>query len=259
MSGPHTAVKRELLVRYLDAWTPAALHRNRQAVFVCWAGLDPARTALRVFAEFADLLQTRTVTMLLPPTVAVADLPAVPGVVASVVDRPAARAGTAVFGWYEHSTVDVIGDDVVLVSASRVDVPGRPLACRVELVAADGESEFLVFATASEKALERFKEALWALDEYAGIQLRDPADEKGELCDISAVAHLGPLRRSLLRHLAGGDGATLGALRTWTLHDTMFRAGETNRAVQALLTAGSVSREPSNGRLSAETVIRLAT
>jgi hypothetical protein len=258
MSGPHRAVKRELLVRYLDAWTPAALHRNRQAVFVCWAGLDPARTALRVFAEFADLLQTRTVTMLVPSTVAVADLPPVPGVVVSVVDSPQARAGTAVFGYYDQPST-VVGDDVLLVSPSRVDIPDRPLTCRVDLVAADGESEFLLFATASEKALERFKEELWALDEYAGIQLRDPADEKGELCDISAVAHLGPLRRSLLRHLAAGDGETLGALRTWTLHDTMFRAGEATRAVQALLTAGSVSREPLNGRLSADTIIRLTS
>ena len=261
MSGPHTAVKRELLVRYLDAWTPAALHRNRQAVFVCWAGLDPARTALRVFTEFADLLQSRTVTMLVPPPVAVADLPPVHGVVVSVVDRPHARPGTAVFGWYDtpESTVDApVGDEVVVVSPSRVDVPSRPMACRVELVAADGESEFLLFATASEKALERFKEELWALDEYAGIQLRDPSDEKGELCDISAVAHLGPLRRSMLRRLAAGDGETVGALRIWTLHDTMFRAGETTRAVQALLSAGSVSREPVGGRLSADTIIRLA-
>jgi hypothetical protein len=193
--------------------------------------------------------------MLVPSTVAVADLPPVPGVVVSVVDSPKTRAGTAVFGYYDQPST-VVGDDVLVVSRSRVDIPDRPLTCRVELVAADGESEFLIFATAAEKALERFKEELWALDEYAGIQLRDPADEKGELCDISAVAHLGPLRRSLLRRLAAGDGETLGALRTWTLHDTMFRAGEATRAVQALLTAGSVSREPLGGRLSADTIIR---
>jgi hypothetical protein len=228
-------------------------------VFVCWAGLDPARTALGVFAEFADLLESHTLTMLIPSTIAITDLPAVPGVTVSPMDAPKAAPGAAVFGWYDGDHSTVVGDEVLIASASPVDDVPAPLACRVELVDRDGQSQFLVFATSSEKGLERFKEELWALDEYAGIQLRDPADEKGELCDISAVAHLGPLRRALLRRLAGGDGEALAALRTWTLHDTMFRTADTARAVQALLTAGSVTREPANGRLSPDTLIRLST
>ena len=33
-AAAHAAVKRELLVRYLDAWAPAALHGARKATFV---------------------------------------------------------------------------------------------------------------------------------------------------------------------------------------------------------------------------------
>jgi hypothetical protein len=263
------AVKHELLVRYLDAWTPAALHKSKKAVYVSWGSADWAQTAMRVFGEFADLLETRTVTMLVPSGITANDLSAVPGVEVSVVDGALKVPAGSVFGWFDDlgladvSTVAAARGAEVLIACSPgsgVD-PGLPLGCRVELVDAAGQAELLIFATSAEKSLERFKEELWALDEYAGIQFRDPADTEGGLSDISAVAHLGPLRRSLLRHLATASGAAGGAtvadLRAWTLHDTMFRAGDATRAVQALLTAGSVTREPAAGRLSPDTVIRL--
>jgi hypothetical protein len=266
MSGPaHTAVKHELLVRYLDAWTPAALHKSKKAVYVSWGAIDWAQTALRVFGEFADLLETRTITMLVPTGIAAADLPPVPGVEVSVVDGALKVPAGSVFGWFDDlrladvSTVaGASGAEVLVACSPGSDVePGLPLTCRVELVDMAGLAELLVFATSVEKSLERFKEELWALDEYAGIQFRDPADAEGGLSDISAVAHLGPLRRCLLRHLATAEGATVASLRAWTLHDTMFRAGDATRAVQALLAAGSVTREPTAGRLSPDTVIRL--
>src|SRR5690349_7236665 len=60
-------VTRELLVRYLDAWTPTALHTARRATFAqVWAGapdLDAAAAAVRVFAEFADRLRGRRLAM----------------------------------------------------------------------------------------------------------------------------------------------------------------------------------------------------
>lgn len=266
MSGPaHAAVKHELLVRYLDAWTPAALHKSKKAVFVSWGAVDSAQTALRVFGEFADLLESRTVTMLVPSGITAADLPAVPGVDVSVVDGTLKVPAGSVFGWFDDqgladvSTVaGVRGAEVLIACSPGSDVdPGLPLSCRVELVDTAGSAELLVFATSAEKSLERFKEELWALDEYAGIQFRDPADAEGELSDISVVAHLGPLRRCLMRRLATGDGATVADLRLWTLHDTMFRAGDATRAVQALLAAGAVTREPAAGRLSPDTLIRL--
>ena len=267
MSGPaHTAVKHELLVRYLDAWTPAALHRHKRAVYVSWADVAGAETALRVFAEFADIVEDRPVTMLVPATIRLDQLTPVPGVIVSVVDGALTvpAKGASVLGWFDGCGDSSAVSTVVAVAGAEVMVAGPPvdacLACRVELVDASGQAELMTFATASEKSLERFKEELWALDEYAGIQFRDPADVQGELSDISAVAHLGPLRRMMLRHLTGaGNGLSVADLRTWTLHETVFRASDATRAVQALLSANTVTRDPPNGRISADTVIRART
>jgi hypothetical protein len=258
VDGAHATVKHELLVRYLDAWTPLALHRHRAAWHVSWADAEAARVALRVFGEFTDILADGSLTLVARSA---DDLPAVAGVQLSIVDSLAApRKGTSVFAWLDGASADDVstvaswtGGPVELLAAAFTGPLPLPLTCRVELVSAGG-SEPLVFATAAERSLERFKEELWALDEYAGIQLRDPADADGGLCDISAVAHLGPLRRMMLRHLAGSP-QTVAELRAWTLHGTIFRPGDATRAVQALLTAGSVTRDPAAGRLSPDTVI----
>src|SRR6266436_10102575 len=75
-------VTRELLVRYLDVWTPAALHSAKRVTFAyAWSGsggpddvrqpsdqTEPhaatAEAALRGFAEFDDLLRARKLTYL---------------------------------------------------------------------------------------------------------------------------------------------------------------------------------------------------
>src|SRR5918999_1717513 len=60
---------RELLVRYLDAWTPGAVHGARGATFASgWASAPDeatAEAALRVFAEFADRLRGRRLAVVL--------------------------------------------------------------------------------------------------------------------------------------------------------------------------------------------------
>lgn len=64
---PIGTVKRELLVRHLDAWIPYALHRSRRATFAqAFAGPDAgvADAALRVFTRFADLLRGRRLAVL---------------------------------------------------------------------------------------------------------------------------------------------------------------------------------------------------
>ena len=69
---------RELLVRQLTTWLPAALHRSRRATFaLAYAGDDAggAEAALRVVAEFADQVRGRRVTVLVLADGA-ADLPA---------------------------------------------------------------------------------------------------------------------------------------------------------------------------------------
>jgi three-Cys-motif partner protein len=337
-------VKRELLVRHLEAWTPAALHRARRATYAHgYADADDARAAeaaLRVFTEQSDLVRGRELAM-----VAVADDATGPIRRLSEVQREAGpsaglvvhtvpggtddRLGVALqaagaarkplFGYLDASAapappasttlaalgagkpVEVIlvlaadvlprlaagdptagdidlgdrmfGDDrwragtapapdlriAVLVRAYRSVLrdAGFPLTAAVELVAGDADDpgELLVFATTSGKSLEGFKEALWAADEYAGVRYRDPGDPQRHPIDISLSPHPGPLRRELLAHLAAVGPRSVTELRTFTLTETVYRAADANGVLNALLTAGAVTREPANGRLGGDVVI----
>src|SRR3954451_13714271 len=61
-------LKREVLVRHLETWAPAALHRARRATYAHGyadaGGGVLAEAALRVFAEQSDLVRGRELTML---------------------------------------------------------------------------------------------------------------------------------------------------------------------------------------------------
>src|SRR4051794_9103628 len=60
-------VKRELLVRHLEAWAPAALHRARRVTYAHgYADEDSgaaAEAAVRVLAEQTDLVRGRELSM----------------------------------------------------------------------------------------------------------------------------------------------------------------------------------------------------
>jgi hypothetical protein len=184
-------------------------------------------------------------------------------------------AGSPIFGWFDaRAPTPVVAVSIMagnksseLLLALPSSVPDRPyqqvlteaglgLICQAELVDASAVAQRLVFATSSAKNLEKFKDELWALDEYAGIQLRDPIDEERTLLDISVQPQLGPLRRALAARVSHTGGSTVAELRAWALRETMFRAADATRAVQALVTSGAVTREPTAGRLSPTTMIR---
>ena len=262
MSSAHAAVKHELLVRCLDAWTPAALHGHKRVTYVdCSRDGASAAAALRVFGEFADLLERHTLTMV-GFLSAVPDAP--PGLALRSIrdsDELAAAVpkGSPIFGWFDGFPVPSLvashkASEVLAVSSTP---PDFPYSCRVELVDAAGQVEPLTFGTSSEKALEKFKDELWALDEYAGIRLRDPADPDGTLLDISVRPNPGPLRRCLLAEVARTEGSTVADLRSWALHETIFRVADVTKALQALVTSGAVARDPDAGRLSPTTRLRV--
>jgi three-Cys-motif partner protein len=331
-AGPHTTVKRELLVRYLDGWAPAALHGGRQAIYVDgYADHASAEAALHVFGEFADLLARRRLSVTAvpadpdalaalsthldavredvagPPGLKVRALPgpADEAVAATLADRGPAlcfldAAGRGPPAWATVAAalaggrgelllaVDataftltvaraeagdrLFGDDAwqVRLGGAAPDYPhlvecyraallraGAQLVSHVELVDAAGRAELLFFATSSMRGLERFKDALWAVDEYAGVRYRDPRDPGHALLDISLSPHPASLRRGLLRRLAGG-GATVAELRRYALSETVYRTSDVNRALTVMLNAGAVTRHPIRGRLTAETVIAAA-
>jgi three-Cys-motif partner protein len=330
MPAPHAAVKHELLVRYLDAWTPAALHGHRRVTYVEGQadGHPPAESsalaALRVFGEFADLLERHQLTMVLCGSDATG-LASLAGALSAEVELPpgltihtaaggwpalvpalkATKAlGSPIFGWFDgyglgpppFTAVSTVGgnkasevlvalDPSVLNGLSPADgdalfgsrswrgdnasypglvasyrealrSAGLTWASHVELVDKAGSAQLLVFGTSSERALEKFKDELWALDEYAGIRYRDPQDEEHTLLDISLQPHVAPLRRALFGQVVHTGESTVSQLRSHTVRETVYRAADATRALQTLVASGSVQRQPTGGRLTADTVIR---
>jgi hypothetical protein len=315
MPAPHAAVKHELLVRHLDAWTPAALHGHKRVTYVEGfadrSGTDgSAEAALRVFGEFADLLERHKLAMVLvgEDSRRLSRLSKRLSEVAAEFDSPAGLSvhtaaggcakslmpalretksmGSPIFGWFDSygssapppSVVSEIAGNKsteVLLSLSPDSLEGSGpyphrissyrnglgkaglgLAAHVELVDASGKAELLLFGTSSEKGLEKFKDELWALDEYAGIRYRDPRDEEHTLLDISLQPNVGPLRRALAEYIVHTGESTVASLRTWAVRETAYRAADAVKAVQALVSAGVVERSPTSGRLLPDTVIR---
>jgi len=286
MPSAHAAVKHELLVRYLDAWTPAALHGHKRVTYVEDPPGESAVAAARVFGEFADKMKGRALTMVLASSHAEAvravfeEYGSPTGLTAHPYDGPVLPAlrdahalGAPIFAWFDGpappddlSTVAgnkgseiMLGSGGATADAVRlVRSAGLSQTARVDLVDKSRTAESLVFATVSEKALDKFKDELWALDEYAGIRLRDPGDTEGTLLDIRVQPNLAPLRRALTARLKSSGPATLAELRVWTVHETIFRQADATKAVQAMVAAGGVARTPPGGRLSVDTVLTLS-
>jgi len=298
-SSPIATVKRELLVRHLEAWAPAALHRARRVIYAHgYADGDggaSAEAAMRVLAEQSDLVRGRELIMVATGD----DLGAIDARLKTISAASGAGAGLAVhtisggtdgrlpvglkavgaqrvplLGFLDASgseppapaTVAALTagkpSEMLLVlppgsSASSADAyrAGWPLFTRVELADSDEPGELLVYATTAGKSLEGFKEALWSVDEFAGVRYRDPGDPERHLIDISLTPHPGPLRRELLAHLAEAGEATVTELRTFALTETVYRAADATRVLHTLVDAGTVTRRPSHGRLGGDVVI----
>jgi hypothetical protein len=141
---------------------------------------------------------------------------------------------------------------------ARLDAVGLSRTVAVELVADDGRAQLLVFATEDSKRLSIFKDELWAVDEFAGIQYRDPHDTEHSLVDISLTPHLLPLRRELLAELARRGNCTVADLQRHTLLETIYRPADAVGALTSAASAGAVTREPAKGRLTPRTVVGIA-
>ncbi|HEY0698096.1 MAG TPA: hypothetical protein VGD43_09845 [Micromonospora sp.] len=253
-----------------------------------------AEAALRVFVEYADRLRGRRVSVLtLAPAhddlvtrlgAVEAELPAevsvllVPGPVdrLPVALRAAGAAGAPVLAYLDASDGPAPDPDALAaVAAARpgelllalgpraragfdhrtaLEAAGFPLVAGIELVAGD-DTQLLALGTSAGKALDAFKDALWEVDEFAGVRYRDPRDPHGHLLDIATEPHPGPLRRELLARLVRYGPDTVTELRRFTAAETAFRASDTNRALAGLLAAGQVSRSPEHGRLGGDVLI----
>lgn len=281
-TDPHTAVMGELLVRYLDAWTPAVLRSHRSATYVTAGRDDFATHALRVFGEFADRLAGHhlDVVTLGAATAAVAETP---GLSVRAVEDPADLTVTGPMLAHLDSTADSTLDEQAawrLVESlargrarevmlalppatpeqvggyrTRLREAGLPYAVAVELADDDERTRLLLFATGSDKHLATFKNELWAADEFAGIRYRDPHDAEHALVDISLTPQLLPLRRMLLDELARRGRCPVADLQRHTLEETIYRPADTVGVLTAAAAAGVITRDPPKGRLSPRTVV----
>ena len=275
--GPHLAVKREVLVRYLDAWIPLALRSHRGATFVESGPGEFVADAFRVFGESGDRLDGGHLSMVVvgavagePPaglsvrsvadsrdvTVdgpALAHLDVVDG---SLGEADAWRLVAAVGrGRAREVLLTLPGAGSVAEYHGRLGAVGLVCTVAVELVAEDGGTQLLVFATGDSKRLAIFKNELRSADEFAGIRFRDPRDAKHSLVDISLTPQLLPLRRVLLAELARRGHCTVAELQQHTLLETIYRPADTVGALTSAASAGAVTREPEKGRLTPRTVI----
>ncbi|MGW3962380.1 hypothetical protein ACWED2_21350 [Amycolatopsis sp. NPDC005003] len=259
---PHVSVERDVLVRYLDAWTATVLRSPRGGTYV--EGGDFAADAFRVFAEFADRLDEHHLEAVLVGRAVPAGAP--DGLAVRVVDelrdvRVAGPMLAHVSGAWPPALVRGKAHEVLLSDVAgaehreRLRAAGLGCTVAVELVADDGTARTLVFATADSRHLGTFKTELWAADEFAGIRFRDPRDAEGTLVDISLTPQLLPLRRALVAELARRGPATLAELQNFTLLETIYRAEDAVGALTAAVAAGQVAREPEKGRLSSRTVL----
>lgn len=275
MSLAFAAVKRELLVRYLDTWAPAALHSSRRATYADLSSQGSVADAVRVFAEFPELLAKRGLEVVavaaVPPDLDLPSgltarkvtgdpLPTLPrdGPLFAYIDtprRPPAPGDLARLAGGRATELFMAQDPAAPVRRAALHTAGFPSVAEVELVDGGGSVQRLLFATGAAKHLAAFKEAMWAVDEYAGVRYRDPLDTEHTLLDISLNPPIGPLRRALQDHVRRGSH-TVAELRDYAVAETIYQAADANRAISALLASGSLTRTPDRGRITPETVIR---
>ena len=302
-------VTRELLVRYLEVWTPAALHSAKRVTFCyAWSGLADAgdhtqtsdrieshraatEAALRGFAEFDDLLRARKLTYVVvgpdadvgahrqrvqaelhtPANLAVH---AVDGQPAQLVTAALTAAGSsgAPLLVYAHVAAPLDGlhgagrpvEQIAVLPAGdwigqrdALHANGFALTTGVDFLAANGEACLVSLSTDRANSLDAFKNALWSVDEYAGVRFRDPTDPDGHLQDISLEPHPGPLRRALLRHLDATGPQTVTQLRHFVT-ETIYRTSDATRVISALRHTGAVTSDAAHGRLSGDVVVARA-
>lgn len=269
---PHVALKRDVLVRYLDAWTAVVLRSHRGATYVESDGGFVA-DALRVFGEFTDRLDGQLLDVLILGAGPVGEPPA--GVSVRAADAGEVKVAGPMLAHLDavvNSTLDpwrLVASLApgkareVLLALPAVETDYRErlrtagLACvvAVELVAEDGRAQLLVFATGDSRHLATFKNELWAVDEFAGIRYRDPHDAERTLVDISLTPQLLPLRHALLAELARQGSRTVAELQQYTLLETIYRPADAVGALTSAASAGDITREPAKGRLTPRTVV----
>ncbi|MDG4837630.1 hypothetical protein O7631_14000 [Micromonospora sp. WMMD967] len=282
---------RELLVRQLTTWLPAALHRSRRAT-VAIAGTDAgsAEAVLRLVAAHGDQVRGRQVTVLVLADSAAlparlgpieAELPAEVTVHLlsgdpyrlPVAVKAAGAAGAPLFSFVDlpgavtpkllaAAANGRAGELLLHTGDSARDAlvsAGFPLVAEVAPVLPDGDAAGVIaFGSRSDRSLEAVRDALWAVGADLDVRYRDPQDPMGVTVGVAGDPELEPLARELLAELRRGGSRPVTELRRHTLTATVYRAADANRALTHLLDVGDVRRDRESGRLAGDEIIALA-
>jgi len=143
-----------------------------------------------------------------------------------------------------------------------VKAAGFPFVLDFELIDTRGQSLFLVFGTTHRKGLSKMKEAMWEVDDHAGVGYRDPRDPSQETLTIQLEPNTAPLKRLIRDHLATRPGrrAAVHELRGFALYNTVFKESQAMAVVREMVGDGQLTRADgaaSNARLSFSNVVML--
>lgn len=113
-----------------------------------------------------------------------------------------------------------------------------------ELIDRRGQSLFLVFGTTHPKGLVKMKEAMWEVDDVAGVGYRDPRDPNQEALPIEVEPNTAPLKRLILDHLRTlpERRAAIHRLRAFALYQTVYKESQAMAAVRDMVANGQLLR-----------------
>jgi hypothetical protein len=138
----------------------------------------------------------------------------------------------------------------------RLRKAGFPFILTFEMVGDGGQKLYLFFGTTNTVAVERFKDALWAVDGLAGQRFRDPRDVNQMAFDVSAPDFTA-LDREILRVVGEKESIDLESLKNHVLLETIYRPAHGAAPVKELVD-GRRLVPVSKGRKHAECVYALA-
>jgi three-Cys-motif partner protein len=136
-----------------------------------------------------------------------------------------------------------------------------------QVVPRTGQPLDLVFGTSHPRAVEAFKDAMWNVDKSDGMRFSDP---RTTVAKQTAMATIQP---SLFEDPDAPDAELLGfvvdsleagpktmeQIRDYLLRETArWLPKHAREAIQYLLSEGRLAREPASGRLTKESLLRLA-
>lgn len=124
-----------------------------------------------------------------------------------------------------------------------------------EMIDEGGHSLHLFFGTTSTRAVEKFKDGLWEVDDVSGQRFRDPRDPKQMAFDI-LQPDFGPLESRILK-LLGERDHTMAELCNDALLETIYKKTHVKPVVDQLIKHKKVEKS-TTGQSYEEQVLRLA-